>query len=80
MADLIQFWESLACTGLGNTSMNYEMGGTILSKTVGATMNANMNCLGTMQNWNDSDKYNIRKACNCIRKSVIVSNIHIEVN
>ena len=37
-------------TGLGNTGMNYEMGGTILSKTVkekdlGATMTANMqNC------------------------------------
>ena len=34
-------------TGTGNTGMNYEMGGTILSKTVkekdlGATMNANM--------------------------------------
>ena len=34
-------------TGPGNTSMNYEMGGTILSKTVkendlGVTMNANM--------------------------------------
>ena len=34
-------------TGLGNTGMNYEMGGTILSKTVkekyvGVTMNANM--------------------------------------
>ena len=35
-------------TGPGNTGMNYEMGGTILSKTVkekylGVTMNANMN-------------------------------------
>ena len=35
-------------TGLGNTGMNYAMGGTILSKTVkekylGVTMNANMN-------------------------------------
>ena len=34
-------------TGTGNTGMNYEMGGTILSKTVkeknvGVTMNANM--------------------------------------
>ena len=34
-------------TGPGNTSLNYEMGGTILSKTVtekdlGVTMNANM--------------------------------------
>ena len=34
-------------TGPGNTSMNYEMGGTILSKTgkekdIGVTMNANM--------------------------------------
>ena len=34
-------------TGPGNTAMNYEMGGTILSKTVkekylGVTMNANM--------------------------------------
>ena len=34
-------------TGSGNTGMNYEMGGTILSKTVkekdlGVTMNANM--------------------------------------
>ena len=34
-------------TGLGNTGVNYEMGGTILSKTVkekdlGVTMNANM--------------------------------------
>ena len=35
-------------TGPGNTGMNYEMGGTILSKTVkekdlGVSMNANMN-------------------------------------
>ena len=43
-------------TGPGNTGMNYEMGGTILSKTVkekclGVTMNANMNeTLRTMQN------------------------------
>ena len=34
-------------TGLGNTGMNYDMGGTILSKTMkekdlGVTMNANM--------------------------------------
>ena len=60
MADVIQFWEMkmsshmLRCnksvclhTGPGNTGMNYEMGGTILSKTVmekdlGVTMNANM--------------------------------------
>ena len=35
MADVIQFWE-MKClhTGPGNTGVNYEMGGTILSKTV----------------------------------------------
>ena len=47
--------------GPGNTSMNYEMGGTILSTTVkekdlGVTMNANMKVSGS---WNDSQKYNI---------------------
>ena len=47
MADVIQFWEMYSHTGSGNTGMNYEMGGTILSKTVkekdlGVTMNANM--------------------------------------
>ena len=51
MADVIQFWEmqmsTVVHTGPGNTSMNYEIGGTILSKTVkekdlGVTMNANM--------------------------------------
>ena len=41
--------------GPGNASMNYEMGGTILSITVkekdlGVTMNANMKSLRTMQN------------------------------
>ena len=40
-------WKCLH-TGPGNTGMNYEMGGTILSKTVkekylGVSMNANMN-------------------------------------
>ena len=46
----VQPWSSSASsssTGSGNTGMNYEMGGTILSKTVkekdlGVTMNANM--------------------------------------
>ena len=48
MADVIQFWKCKCLhTGPGNTGMNYEMGGTILSKTVkekdlGVTMNANM--------------------------------------
>ena len=61
-------------TGPGNTGMNYEMGGTILSKTVkekdlGVTMNANMKVseqcriAGSKSNqvrsWNDSEKYNI---------------------
>ena len=48
MADVIQFWE-MKClhVGPGNTGMNYEMGGTILSKPgkekdLGVTMNANM--------------------------------------
>ena len=54
--------------GPGNTSMNYEMGGTILSITVkekdlGVTMNANMKVSeqcriaaskGNQVNWNDS--------------------------
>ncbi len=45
---LFNFWKCKGLhTGPGNTGMNYEMGGTILSKTVkekdiGATMNANM--------------------------------------
>ena len=53
--------------------MNYEMGGTILSKTVkekdlGVTMNANMKVSeqcriaaskGNQVSWNDSEKYNI---------------------
>ena len=45
---LFNFWKCKCLhTGPGNTSMNYEMGGTILSKTVkekdlGVTMNANM--------------------------------------
>ena len=49
---LFTFWKYKCLhTGPGNTSMNYEMGGTILSKTVkekdlGVTMNANMS-LGT---------------------------------
>ena len=35
MADVIQFWKCKCLhTGPGNTGMNYEMGGTILSKTV----------------------------------------------
>ena len=48
MADVIQFWKCKCLhTGPINTGMNYEMGGTILSKTVkekdlGVTMNANM--------------------------------------
>ena len=42
-------------TGPGNTGMNYEMGGTILTKTVkekdlGVTMNANIESIRTMQN------------------------------
>ena len=33
MADVITFWKCKCLhTGSGNTSMNYEMGGTILSK------------------------------------------------
>ena len=41
-------------TGPGNTGMNYEMGGTILSKTVkekdlGVTMNANMKVSGNLR-------------------------------
>ena len=45
---LFNFWKCKCLhTGPGNTGMNYEMGGTILSKTgkekdVGVTMNANM--------------------------------------
>ena len=48
MADVIQFGKCKCLhTGSRNTGMNYEMGGTILSKTVkekdlGVTMNANM--------------------------------------
>ena len=49
MADVIQFLGNVIClhTWPGNTGINYEMGGTILSKTVkekdlGVTMNANM--------------------------------------
>ena len=35
MADVIQFWECKCLhTGPGNTGMNYEMGGTIPSKTL----------------------------------------------
>ncbi len=38
MADVIQFWEMQMSNGLhigpGNTSMTYQMGGTILSITV----------------------------------------------
>ena len=56
--------------GPGNTGMNYEMGGTILSKTVkekGVTMNANMKvseqCRIAVSNisgfWNDSEEYNV---------------------
>ena len=42
-------------TGPGNTSMNYEMGGTILSKTVkekdlGVSMNANMKVSASKSN------------------------------
>ena len=45
MADVIQFWEMQMSTHRTDTSMNYEMGGTILSTTVkendlGVTMNA----------------------------------------
>ena len=45
---LFNFWKCKCLhTGLGNTGMNYEIGGTILSKTVkekylGVTMNADM--------------------------------------
>ena len=45
---LLNFWKCKCLhTGPGNTGMNYEIGGTILSKTVkekvlGVTMNANM--------------------------------------
>ena len=45
---LFIFWKCKSLhTGPGNTGMNYEMGGTILSKTakekyLGVTMNANM--------------------------------------
>ena len=45
---LLHFWKSKCLhTGPGNIGMNYEMGGTILSKTgkekhLGVTMNANM--------------------------------------
>ena len=48
MADVIQFWKCKCLhTGPGNTGMNYEMEGTILSNTVkekylGVTMNASM--------------------------------------
>ena len=61
-------------TGPGNTGMNYEMGGTILSKTgnekyLGVTMNANMKVSEQCRiaaskgnyTWNDSQKYNIKK-------------------
>ena len=67
-------------TGPGNTGMNYEMGGTILSKTgkekdLGVTMNANMKVSEQCRiaaskrqpsSWNDSQKYNIqRKEFDC---------------
>ena len=48
MADVVQFWKCKCLhTGTGNTGMNYEMGGTIQSKTLtekdlGVSMNANM--------------------------------------
>ena len=48
---LFNFWKCKCLhTGSGNTGMNYEMGGTILSKTVkekdlGVSMNANMKVL-----------------------------------
>ena len=48
MTDVIQFWKGKCVhTGPENTGMNYEMGGTILTKTVkenylGVTMYANM--------------------------------------
>ena len=48
MADVINFGKYKCLhTGPGNTGMNYEMGGSILSKTVkekdlGVSMNANM--------------------------------------
>ena len=62
-------------TGPGNTGMNYEMGGTILSKTwkekyLGVTMNASMKVSeqcriaaykGNQVLGNDSQKYNIKK-------------------
>ena len=52
-------------TGPGNTGMNYEMGGTILSKTVkekdlGVSMNANMKV---------SEQCRIA-ACKCVNCSV----------
>ena len=72
MADVIQFWEMQMA---GNTGMNYEMGGTIISKTakekdLGLTMNANMKVSeqcriaasqGNQVLGNDSQKYNIRR-------------------
>ena len=59
--------------GAGNTGVNYEIGGTILSKTVkekdlGVTMNVNMKVSeqcriaaskGKPGSWNDSEEYNI---------------------
>ena len=47
MADVIQIGEMCLHTGTGNTGTNYDMAGTILSKTMkekylGVTMNANM--------------------------------------
>ena len=61
MADVIQFWEMQMST---HTSMNYEMGGTILSTTVkekdlGVTMDANMKVSEIELQRNDSQKYNI---------------------
>ena len=86
MADVIQFWE-MKClhTGPGNTGMNYEMGGTILSKTVKekdlrATMNANMKvseqCRIAASNGNQVLEM-IRRNMTYIKKRVTLQNIII---
>ena len=72
-------------TGPGNTGINYEMGGTIISKTVkekdlGVTMNANMKVSEQCRiaaSWNDSEKYNIsRKEFD--RTPVAIVRTHLE--
>ena len=64
-------------SGPGYTGMNYEMGGTILSKPVkekylGVTMNANMKVLETMQNCSDQVLGLIRRNITYKDKSLIV--------